>query len=170
MTTTSDWAARLRFVPMTPATARRIADAWHYPAPHDFYDITADADDLEEFVTQALWPPVFLQVLDDEDETGDPVVAFLTAEPDAGRAEISLGLRPDLTGAGRGEAFLRTALTHLGARLPGVDTWTLGVAAFNRRAIKVYERCDFHRTREYDQRTNGGVHRFVAMERAAARA
>ena len=47
------------------------------------------------------------------------------------------------------------------------DEVVLGVAAFNERAIRVYERCGFVRTGEYDQETNGGVHRFVRMRLSA---
>lgn len=152
------WADQLQLCPMTLAVAQDIADHWHYPPPYDFHDIDADADDLEEFLTPSMWPEVCWQA-----RGGDEVVGFLTATTQADRCAISLGLRPDLTGAGRGEAFLRRALQRLGEHLPTVRHWDLDVVAFNRRAITVYERVGFRRVREFDQATNGGVHRFVHM-------
>ena len=40
----------------------------------------------------------------------------------------------------------------------------LSVAAFNERAIRVYEGVGFEITRRYAQPTNGGIYDFVSME------
>ena len=81
----------------------------------------------------------------------------------AGRvAEIGLGLRPDLTGRGLGECFVRACLRFASAAL-GAQSYTLAVAAFNRRAITVYERAGFQEAGRFEHFTNGGLHAFIRM-------
>jgi ribosomal-protein-alanine N-acetyltransferase len=80
-------------------------------------------------------------------------------------AEIGLGLRPDLTGHGLGESFVRTCLRFASAALTA-QSYTLVVAAFNRRAITVYERAGFQEVERFEHFTNGGFHAFVRMARS----
>jgi [ribosomal protein S18]-alanine N-acetyltransferase len=84
-----------------------------------------------------------------------------------GVAEIGLGLRPDLTGRGLGRAFVEAGARYAVSVL-GATELALGVAAFNRRAITVYERAGFRAVRRYRHETNGGIHDFVWMTRRPA--
>lgn len=154
------WGRAFSFRPMTLEVARMIADTWKYPAPYDFYDATADAEDYAEFIAPDAWPDHFWQVWH-----GDELVGFFSAHrtEDGGACEISLGLRPDLAGGGRGTIFVAAGLIQV--RRAGLPARTvLSVAAFNERAIAVYEGVGFEITRRYDQPTNGGIFDFVSME------
>ncbi|MDN6301873.1 MAG: GNAT family N-acetyltransferase [Brachybacterium sp.] len=148
---------------MTLDAARVIADTWKYPEPYNFYDATADAEDYQDYqelITPSMWPDSFWQVRHEGE-----LVGFFTADAteDGEACEISLGLRPDLTGGGRGSAFLTAGLKQL-HRSEMPDRLVLSVAAFNIRAISAYEGAGFENIERYVQRTNGGVHDFVRME------
>lgn len=154
------WGQDLRFRPMNLEVARAIADTWTYPAPYDFYDATADAEDYAEFICPDAWPDHFWQV-----QHMDEPIGFFSADrtQDGEACEISLGLRPDLAGGGRGSVFLAAGLDQI--RRVGLPTQVvLSVAAFNQRAIAVYEGVGFEITRRYAQATNGGIYDFVSME------
>ncbi|SDN19061.1 ribosomal-protein-alanine N-acetyltransferase [Actinomyces ruminicola] len=160
-----DWGSETRVLEfsysvMTLGVALEIADGWKYPPPYDFYDLTADPDDYDEFVTPERWPDAFVQV-----RSGGELVGFLSAEPVVGESavEIGLGMRPDLTGGGLGVSFVRSNLAWVERNLPGREI-RLSVACFNERAIAVYRRCGFRSVRLYKQATNGGFYDFVEMK------
>ena len=158
----SSGIGQLTIAQMTQEDAETVAD-WRYEPPHDFYDARADEEELE-------------RLLDDErrsgrtfsvhDEGGDLIGFFTFARADDDAVVIGLGLRPDLTGRGLGPAFVEEGLAYARARFDPAR-FRLSVAEFNRRAIKVYERAGFARTRSFVEETNGGVFQFVEMERPA---
>jgi RimJ/RimL family protein N-acetyltransferase len=65
--------------------------------------------------------------------------------------DVGLGMRPDLTGRGLGPDFVRAGLRFAGQAF-SPSAFRLTVAAFNRRAIKVYEAAGFERTRSFGDR------------------
>lgn len=78
--------------------------------------------------------------------------------------EIGLGLRPDLTGKGKGYGFLKAGIEFVQTKYKP-DKITLSVAAFNQRAIKVYQKLGFQEAGTFPQETNGGTYEFVKMVR-----
>ncbi len=146
--------------PMTAADTHAVA-AWRYPGEYSFYDADADLDDLAELLDPAEWGQRYFAA----DEIAHHELAGFLVEKLTGRvAEIGLGLRPDLTGRGVGESFVRTCLRFASAAL-GAQSYTLAVAAFNRRAITVYERAGFQEVECFEHFTNGGIHAFLRMAR-----
>lgn len=146
--------------PMTAADAHAVA-AWRYPGEYSFYDADADPDDLAELLDPAEWGQRYFAA----DEIAQHELAGFLVVKLAGRvAEIGLGLRPDLTGHGVGESFVRSCLRFASAAL-GAESHTLVVAAFNRRAITVYERAGFQQVECFEHFTNGGLHPFIRMAR-----
>lgn len=147
--------------PMTEHDASAIA-AWRYEGIYAFYDMDRDPDDLAELLDPASWDSLYHSVVD---ERGD-LVGFFGFHADEGTVEIGLGLRPDLTGQGLGLAFLEAGLTYARQEYRPV-MFRLAVAAFNERAIRLYERVGFQRGRIYLSETNGGTFEFLEMVRNA---
>jgi GNAT superfamily N-acetyltransferase len=78
--------------------------------------------------------------------------------------DIGLGLRPDLTGCGLGQSFVKAALECASAMfLP--RGFRLTVAAFNERAIRVYERIGFSKGERCLSITHGTTTEFILMSK-----
>ncbi len=151
-----------RFVPMTDEQAHAVS-MWKYDGVYAFYDWTADPDDLAELLD----PKTRLKgrahaVLDDSDS----LIGFYGFGSDGSTVEIGFGLRPDLTGQGLGLSFVEAGLQFARENYTP-SMFRLQVAAFNERAIIVYERAGFERQRNYRHKTNGGEFDFVEMIRPA---
>jgi ribosomal-protein-alanine N-acetyltransferase len=145
---------------MTTAAAHTVA-AWRYPGEYSFYDANADPDDLAELLDPAEWGQRYFAA---DEMAHHELAGFLVVKLTGRVAEIGLGLRPDLSGHGLGESFVRACLRFASAAL-GAQSYTLAVAAFNRRAITVYERAGFQEVERFEHFTNGGRHAFVRMAR-----
>jgi ribosomal-protein-alanine N-acetyltransferase len=150
------------FKPMTEEDAHQIA-GWHYLTPYDFYDLDQDPEDLAELLDPQSWQAPKYTVFNE----GNELVGFFSFRQDAQddqMVEIGLGLRPDLTGKGFGFAFLTAGLTFGQEQFPA-GKWSLRVATFNQRAIRVYERAGFIPLTTFLHHTNGGEYEFLRMIR-----
>ena len=145
---------------MTAADARAVA-AWRYPGDYSFYDADADAGDLAELLNPAGWGHRYFAA---DEETRHELAGLLVVKLSGRVAEIGLGLRPDLTGLGLGESFVGACLRFAAVTL-GAESYVLAVAAFNQRAITVYERAGFREVARYEHFTVGRLHPFVRMAR-----
>ena len=135
-----------------------IADEWKYEEPYSFYDMAADLDDYNELVNEALrnkneW---FEAHADDE------LVGYFCLCIENDNIDIGLGLRPDYCGRGMGKQFLTDIICFI-ERSYAYSTLSMDVAAFNKRAIKVYNSCGFKETHSFLQHTNGGEYDFIHL-------
>ena len=112
-------------VPMTAAYAGEMA-FWRYEGECSFYNRNGRTDYPEGEAFACL------------DREG----AYLE-----GPLDIGLGLRPELCGKGLGEEFVRLGM-EFGRKQFSARSFRLSVACFNKRAVKVYERCGFRVERE----------------------
>jgi [ribosomal protein S18]-alanine N-acetyltransferase len=132
---------------------------WRYPPPYDFYDADADRDDLAELLDPRRRDGWYFSAWADGGLIGHAQVSVADAS-----ANIGLGLRPDLTGRGLGSSFLEAVMAFARA---GHDParFTLSVAAFNQRAVRVYERAGFTVSRRYRHFSAGRTWDFLEMTR-----
>jgi RimJ/RimL family protein N-acetyltransferase len=136
---------------------------WHYESPYDFYDLASDPHDEAEMRDPA-HAAHYRAVLAEGDDLLD---AFWYFNSQGDVVDVGIGLRPDLTGRGLGESFLRAQLDYAtGEWRPA--TFRLFVAAWNERAIRLYERFGFSEVgRETRRFALVGEHAFIQMELAA---
>ena len=146
----------LTFTPMDESAARAIL-SWQYEPPYDLYNL--DPAHAEEIIADFLDPRNAYYAIRDRDDA-DALVGFCCFGPDArvpGGAydddllDIGLGVRPDLTGLGQGHHYARAVL-DLAAHTFKPDGYRVTIAAFNRRARRVWEKLGFQET----QRFRGG--------------
>jgi RimJ/RimL family protein N-acetyltransferase len=132
-----------------PLQEHHVADilSWRYPPPFDFYDPPSDPD-VAEYTKEFLRPELmFHAILNSEDrlsgfcsygEDGQVPGGNYTAEA----LDIGLGMRPSLTGKGRGGEFLDVILAFAVEAFEP-ELFRLTVAAFNERSTRLYLRFGF---------------------------
>ena len=137
--------------PLEEGDARAILQ-WRYESPYDFYNPPAD-NEQNYYVMQFLDPDLMFHAVVD---TSDNLIGFCSYGVDGQvfggnyktqALDIGLGMRPDLTGQGRGHAFFRTILQY-GQTLPSTR-FRLTVASFNTRAIWLYRRFGFEEVEHF---------------------
>ena len=140
--------------PITRSDAEKIS-GWRYPAPFSSYDGNPSS------IPGLLDPRYdYHAVFDGAGE----LVGYFCFGADAtipeGRKrglygadalDVGLGMRPDLTGRGRGLEFVRAGLRFAEEKF-SPPAFRLTVAAFNRRAVAVYEKAGFDLVQEFGDR------------------
>lgn len=148
------------FVPMAAEYADEIVYRWHYDGTYAFYDMEADEDDARILLNKEYWVTIHRAVLDEH----RALIGFASFYTEAGDFWLSLGLKPELTGQGLGEAFVRECVSYASSHytLPG-NSIKLAVARFNRRAIKVYRKVGFVESGREVRKTHIGNVDFLEM-------
>jgi RimJ/RimL family protein N-acetyltransferase len=165
---------QLAIGPMT-AEAARVVLAWRYEGLYAFYN--TDPQDLHDGLQEMLDGSYYAAT----DEPGTLVGYFCFGAPaqvPGGHScglyaddalDIGLGLRPDVTGRGLGRAFLSAGLDFARRRFAPA-TLRLSVAAFNQRAIRLYETVGFQAVATFVSPTRNGDASFLLMTLPAWRA
>lgn len=152
---------RIDITPMSQGEAEVIAE-WRYDPPYDFYDADADHRDLAELLDPVRRKNHYYSAHDAAEE----LIGFFGFGREGHVVGVGVALRPDLTGRGLGQSFLEAGMVFARKQFAPCR-FKLSVAEFNTRAITVYERAGFVRTRSFQHETNGGLFSFVEMERPA---
>jgi [ribosomal protein S18]-alanine N-acetyltransferase len=133
------------FHPLEERSARIIL-GWQYEPPYDIYNLaSADPEDTLRYLLDP--PNAFYSIYG---ESGD-LEGFCSFGQDAQvpggdysipALDIGLGVRPDLTGKGRGSAYVN-AMIDFAQRTYAPERLRVTIAAFNTRARRVWEGAGF---------------------------
>jgi ribosomal-protein-alanine N-acetyltransferase len=142
---------------LTKLDARAIL-GWRYDPPYDVYNL--DAGEGEETIRALLNPAYAYHAIDDEQ--GELVAACcfgLDARVSGGdygadALDVGMGVRPDLTGQGRGSAFVEAVL-DFARREFAPSAFRVTIAAFNRRAQRVWEKAGFRQVQAFGRQGDG---------------
>jgi ribosomal-protein-alanine N-acetyltransferase len=162
-----DGHAPLHFAPMDKAAARAIV-TWHYEAPYDVYDL--GLEDKDQVVNCFVDPANAYYAMFDPEENLVAYCCFGTEGQVPGgdygdpALDLGLGVRPDLTGKGLGGAFVAAVLRFARHELAPA-TFRVTVAAFNKRALRVWKKAGFRPVQRFE-RTYDGMP-FVVLTREA---
>jgi ribosomal-protein-alanine N-acetyltransferase len=144
------------FVPMNKAYATEIVNTWKYENEYAIYDYSNEADHM---LDEDAWGSGIFAILNpngelvgelsieffDEEEEYTPYSEFSNPELTNQRTLwIGFGMRPDLIGQGRGAEFVTACVQYAVEHFQYCGEYVgLGVALFNQRAIKAYEKAGF---------------------------
>ncbi|WP_258377592.1 GNAT family N-acetyltransferase [Paenibacillus illinoisensis] len=151
---------------MTKDRALQISK-WQYEYPYSMYNMDSSEDSILELMNGE-----YYYALDEHDDligficVGESarVLGGYTAGiyTDLRKLDMGLGLKPDLAGNGRGQEFLSQVLSFLNNQFSGRE-YQLVVAAFNERAIKVYERIGFVKETHFMSKYEEKELEFISM-------
>lgn len=143
---------------MNQEYACTIVDTWKYEKEYSIYDYSNEADHM---LDEDAWGRGIFAVLNQEgDLIGELSIEFLDAQEqftdfrDFGNEAlinerelwIGFGLRPDLVGQGHGTKFVSACVKYAIQTCHYRGEYVrLGVALFNQRAIKTYEKVGFEK-------------------------
>jgi len=151
------------FNEMSQEQAKNIALNWHYEGKNSFYDVSADEEDLAEFLNPKERGDSYYIVKVFEEEIG-----YFSFDDKGDSVDIGLGMKPKLTGKGLGLDFLKAGLNYAISKYNPKEI-TLSVATFNERAIKVYKKAGFEPIETFMQDTNGSRFEFLKMKYECAK-
>jgi ribosomal-protein-alanine N-acetyltransferase len=144
---------------LTPLTAEQgeAMAQWRYPGPWAVYDSTGPIDPAEGF-----WA-----VVDDDGQVAGYACFGVEARVPGfaerpGVLDVGVGMRPDLTGQGRGREFARAVLDH-GHAVTGLSRLRAVVQDWNERSRRLLENLGFAATGHHDV----AEVRYVVYERDA---
>jgi [ribosomal protein S18]-alanine N-acetyltransferase len=152
--------------------------SWKYEEPYAIYSLGNDPDEVSGMLDRR---SPYYAVRDEQNELvgffnfgtaaqpWDPGEAGHSLYTGDGMITIGLGMRPDLTGRGKGIglAFVQAGL-DFGRQQFAPKSFCLYVLSFNTRAIRVYEQAGFQRVRLFMQHNVFGNNEFMEMRQEAS--
>ena len=138
---------------------------WRYEPPYDLYNYSK-----EEANQQHILHPqnTFYSIVDENSE----LVAYCSFGQDGQvtggdyhdqALDIGMGIRPDLTGRGKGAEYANAVLKFADS-LFKPKVFRVTIAAFNKRAIRVWQKLGFEHQQSFERESDGM--QFIVLLRA----
>jgi len=157
---------KIDYRPTDEKSAREFLQ-WHYEPPYDIYN--CPPADLEEALQYNLDPKNNVYAMFNE---YDELVAYCSYGGDAQvpggdyseeALDIGLMIKPELTGQGLGAAFAKEVIRN-GIVRYAPKKLRVTIAAFNKRAIRVWEKSGFQQTQTFKRKSRIGLE-FIVMSK-----
>jgi ribosomal-protein-alanine N-acetyltransferase len=147
---------KYQFVPMTEEYADQITGTWQYESPYQVYDYSRE-DPLHD---PENWEKGQFAAIDEDGVLiGEYLITF-----SKGIMWIEFGLKPEYTGRGLGEQFVKSGI-DFGIKHYNYDGQKvmMNVLAFDQRGIKVFERIGFKAVGYFHKMINGKEYEMIKM-------
>lgn len=137
--------------PMVEQDVRAIL-LWRYDEPYNFYN-PPQQHEADHYVRQFLDPELMFHAVVDPADTLSGFCSYGTDGQVSGgdysedALDVGLGMKPELTGQGRGKEFFQTILEHSTTFSPAKVRLT--VATFNQRAMCLYKHFGFEEDAQF---------------------
>ena len=154
---------RISYRSANEATAREFV-SWKYEPPYDIYNLLPEEE--EKMVQYNIDPANNVNAMFDQD---DKLVGYCSYGRDAQvpggnyseeALDIGMMIKPELTGQGLGVAYARNVIQN-GINIYSPEKLRVTIAAFNKRAIRVWQKNGF-KQRQTFKRDGDGMN-FVIM-------
>ena len=140
---------------------------WNYEEVYDLYNMESNEESIRELLNGT-----YYSVISEDKELVGFFCFGQSAQVPAGNVygvysddnylDIGLGMKPNLCGQGGGITFLNKGL-EFAVKEFSKTKFRLTVAAFNERAIKVYENAGFKKERVFQRKNVENTLEFVTM-------
>ena len=149
----------LTFAPVTQTDVEQFA-RWRYEPPYNVYNENPSEPLEADYLAYFLDPENNLYSI--FDQAGE-LVAYCSFGRDgqvpggdysADALDLGLGMRPDLTGQGRGIEFVRAMIDFALEKFRPVAL-RVTIAKFNHRAQRVWQKAGFQQLSQFDRPSNG---------------
>ena len=154
---------QISYHPANETTAREFV-GWQYEPPYDFYN--SQPEEVEKLVQYNIDPANNVYAMFDQD---DKLVGYCSYGRDAQvpggdyseeALDIGMMIKPELTGQGLGATFAGEVIKNgVGKYAP--KKLRVTIAAFNKRAMRVWQKNGFKQTQTFKR--DGGGMEFVIM-------
>ncbi len=129
---------------------------WRYEPPYDFYNYLEEEVTLEYFLNPQ---NNFYKIVDENGE----LVGYCSFGQDGQVSggdyryeglDIGMGIRPDMTGQGKGVEYANIVLEFAESLLKP-KAFRVTITAFNKRALRLWQKLEFEQQQSFERKSDG---------------